>query len=111
MFKHLTCFVFAALTMVCLAGPASAKKGSGTANVDQRQSQQDTRIQQGVSSGQLTTKEASQLNNAQDRIEKRETKLKSDGEFSTKDRSKINHQLDTQNRKIYKQKHDKQKAN
>lgn len=107
---------FTALALACIlaalpAGAALAKKGSTNQNIDQRQANQEQRIQQGVQSGQLTPEEAAKLRKGEDRIAKREAKLRSDGQLTPNERKQLNHQLDVQSKKIKREKSDKQKMN
>ena len=98
-------FAIAALTTAAL--PALAQTPS-TTRIDQRQANQEQRIQQGVKSGQLTDKEAARLEKGQARIQKMEDKAVADGKVTKKERAKIEAAQDKQSRRIAKQKHDKQ---
>ncbi len=51
---------------------------------------QEQRIDQGVSSGALTPKEAGRLEGEQARIQKTEQRVKSDGRLTPKERQKVN---------------------
>ena len=55
-------------------------------HVDQRQAQQQARIQQGVASGELTHKEAAHLEKQQAHIAKAETRAESDGKVTRQER-------------------------
>jgi len=87
--------------------PALAQTQS-TPRIDQRQANQQQRIEQGKKSGQLTKKEAARLEKGQARVQKMEDKAVADGKVTKKERRKIEHAQDVQSRRIYKQKHDNQ---
>jgi len=82
---------------------------TATPRVDQRQANQEARIQQGVQSGELTGKEAAKLEKGQASVQKKEDKAKADGQVTQKERAKLAKAQDKQSKKIRKQKHDKQK--
>lgn len=96
---------FAALSAAAL--PALAQTTS-TTRIDQRQANQERRIDAGVKSGQLTDKEAARLEKGQARIRKMEDKAAADGKVTKKERAKIEAAQDRQSRRIAKQKHDRQ---
>ena len=96
--------LFAAL-FAALALPVMAQT---TPTVDQRQANQEARIQQGVASGQLTPKEAAKLEKGQAKVQAMETKAKADGKVTKKEHAKLAKAQDKQSKKIYKEKHDAQ---
>ena len=98
----------AALCSVLVA-PAWAQTTS-TPRIDQRQENQQRRIQQGEKSGALTPKEADRLEKGQARVQKMENKAAADGKITAKERRKIEKAQDRQSRRIYREKHDKQTA-
>lgn len=79
-----------------------------TPRIDQRQANQEQRIQQGVQSGSLTPKEAARLEKGQDHVQNMENKVKADGKVTPKERQRIEHAQDNQSRKIAREKHDRQ---
>jgi len=83
---------------------------TSTPRIDQRQAEQQKRINQGVQSGQLTTKEAARLEKGQAHVQKMENKAMADGKVTKKERARIEHAQDQQSRKIHREKHDKQTA-
>ena len=95
---------------VLAASGAALAQAPATPGVDQRQANQQQRIDQGVASGQLTQKEANRLEKGQDKVEKAEEKAKSDGVVTKKERARLHAQQNQQSRRIAKQKHDRQKA-
>lgn len=82
---------------------------TATPRVDQRQANQEARIQQGVQSGALTDKEAAKLERGQAKVQAKEERAKADGVVTARERAKLAKAQDKQSRKIAKQKHDKQK--
>lgn len=83
--------------------PAAAQ--TNTPRVDQREANQDARIQQGVQSGRLTTSEATHLENGQARVQALQTKDKADGKVTAKERAQLTRVQNRQSRKIYRKKH------
>jgi hypothetical protein len=96
--------ILAALLAAAL--PVAAQ--TSTPRVDQRQVNQEARIQQGVQSGQLTAKEAAKLEKGQAKVGALEAKAKADGKVTAKERKKLAKAQDKQSKKISKEKHDKQ---
>jgi hypothetical protein len=101
-------FVTAAV-IAAFAFPALAQTTS-TPRIDQRQQNQQQRIDQGVKSGQLNQKEAARLEKGQARIQKMEDKAVADGKVTAKERARIEKAQDRESKRIYREKHDKQTA-
>src|SRR5918999_4842790 len=100
------------VTLLAAAGialPASAQTQS-TPRVDQRQANQERRIERGEKSGALNEKEAARLEKGQARVQKMEDKAAADGKVTRKERVRLEKAQDRQSRRIYRQKHDKQTA-
>ncbi|RLJ67564.1 hypothetical protein [Sulfurisoma sediminicola] len=96
-----------ATLLAALAVPVLAQ--TATPGVDQRQANQQQRIDQGVTSGQLTTKEAARLDKGQQKVQRQEDKAKADGKVTAKEREHLQKAQDKQSEKIYKEKHDRQR--
>lgn len=90
--------------------PAVALAQPSTTHIDQRQEMQQKRIEQGVQSGQLTSKEAANLEKGQAKVQKMENRATKDGTLTPKERARIEREQDKQDKKIYREKHDKQRA-
>ena len=90
-----------------LALPVMAQ--TSTPRVDQRQANQQQRIDQGVASGQLTGKEAARLEKGQEHVQKLEDKAKADGTVTPQERARLKKAEDVQSRHIARQKHDRQR--
>lgn len=96
---------------VCLLGlmPALALAQSPqTSHFDQRQANQEARIQQGVQSGSLTPNEAARLERGQENLQRREDRAKADGKVTARERAQLQRAEDRQSRRIYREKHDRQ---
>ena len=104
--KSVKFITFAVLT--ALSVPALAQ--TSTPRIDQRQTNQERRIDQGVKSGQLNQKEAARLDKGQARIQKMENKAMADGKMTKKERARIEKAQDRQSQRISRERHDKQKA-
>ena len=92
-----------------IALPAAAQTQS-TPRVDQRQANQERRIERGENSGARNEKEAARLDKGQARVQKMEDKDVADGKVTKKERVRLEKAQDRQSRRIYREKHDKQTA-
>lgn len=92
--------------MLCASGMAYAQ--TETPRIDQRQANQEQRIDQGIASGQLNEKEAARLNKQQDHLDNLENKAKVDGTVTNKERAKIGYAQGHASRHIAREKHDAQ---
>ena len=81
-----------------------------TPRIDQRQVNQQKRIDQGVASGQLNAKETNRLDKREGKIAADEAKAKSDGKVTTAERHQLRREENRASKAIYKQKHDRQTA-
>ena len=110
--------MMAALGMAALSGIASAQTPAPAftpsdvrgARIDQRQANQDKRIDQGVQSGQLNARETARLEKGQARVDRMEDKARADGKITKKEARRVEHAQDVQSARIYRQKHDQQTA-
>ena len=101
--------IVTAAVIAAFALPALAQTQS-TPRIDQRQQNQERRIEQGEKSGALTQKEAARLEKGQARVQKMEDKAVADGKVTKKEARRIEKAQDRQSKKIYREKHDKQTA-
>ena len=76
--------------------------------IDQREANQQKRIEQGKASGELTEREAARLEKGQARVQKMEDKANADGKITKKEAAQIEHAQNQQSRKIAREKHDRQ---
>ena len=77
----------------------------------QRNVNQQERIEQGLQSGQLTTREAAKLEGEESRIDKMESRALKDGKLSPDERARIDRAQNQVSRDIYGEKHDAQVGN
>ncbi|MBZ0169020.1 hypothetical protein MELA_00890 [Candidatus Methylomirabilis lanthanidiphila] len=98
------------LAVAALAAVAwpTLTQAQSTPRIDQRQANQDRRIDQGVASGQLTEREAARLEKGQNRVQQVENHALADGTMTKRERAKIERAQNRQSRKIARQKHDRQ---
>ena len=98
-------FAASAITLL-MSGMAYAE--AETPAIDQRQANQEQRIDQGVASGQLNKREANRLNRQQKHINKIEDRAKSDGVITKKERARIGAAQNRASRHLAREKHDGQ---
>ncbi|MBS0373942.1 MAG: hypothetical protein JSR73_05145 [Proteobacteria bacterium] len=79
--------------------------GPRTDEVTQRDVNQQQRIEQGLQSGQLNTKEAGQLEREQSRIDRTEARDLKDGKLSASEQAQINRMQNKASADIYRDKH------
>jgi len=91
--------------IICTTSVGSALAGTNDPVINQRQINQERRIEQGVKSGQLTPNEAGRLEAQQARIEQREERMKSDGNLTARERRALTRQQNRASRNIYRKKH------
>ena len=97
------------IAAVALVAPMlAAAQTTSTPRIDQRQVNQEQRIQQGVQSGSLTQKEAANLEKGQTHVQNMENKAMADGKVTNKEANRIEQAQDKQSKKIEHQKHDRQ---
>jgi len=101
--------VLAAAVALGALGTAHAQ-GADTPRVDQRQANQQRRIDQGVASGALTPREAARLRHQQGHVAAAEARAKSDGQVTRAERARLHAMQDRASGRIYRQKHDRQRV-
>ena len=79
-----------------------------TQDVIQRDVNQEKRIEQGLKSGELSTKEASKLEREESRVDKMESKALSDGKLSNAEKHRIEREQNRVSKDIAREKHDGQ---
>jgi hypothetical protein len=98
--------VVAAALSLGLCGAAFAQAGTVQRDVNQQ-----NRIEQGLQSGQLTTREASRLENEQARVERDQSRAMKDGKLSPQEKARLQREQNQVSRDIYREKHDAQTGN
>ena len=88
--------------------PTPAKDPAATPGIDKRQVNQQKRIGAGVSSGQLTSKEATHLEKRETKLQNDKQKAKADGVVTKQERKHLQHEASNNSKAIAKQKHDVQ---
>lgn len=107
--------ILIAAAVLVLAGNAFAQAPASrdplaTPRIDQRQVNQQKRIDQGVASGQLNARESRRLDKREAKIAADEAKARSDGKVTKAERRHLRHEENRASRAIYRQKHDRQTA-
>ena len=99
---------FAAAAMLALSAFAATAAGTDTPRIDQRQANQEQRIDKGITSGDLTKREAHRMNRQQAVVNRAEDKAKADGAVTAQERKRLTRMQNKTSRHIYRQKHDAQ---
>jgi Ni/Co efflux regulator RcnB len=94
-----------ALLAATFAATMAHADGANTPGLDQRQENQQRRIDQGVESGALNANEAARLEGQQNRVQRAEDRAKSDGVVTGKERAALHHRQDHTSRTIARKKH------
>ena len=92
------------------AAPVAPKDPMATPKIDQRQLNQQKRIDQGVASGALTPKETARLEKREAKIASNEAAAKADGKVTHSERHKLKREENRASAAIKRQKHDGQKV-
>ncbi|WP_141211440.1 hypothetical protein [Rhodoferax sp. TH121] len=79
-----------------------------TPKIDQRNANQDKRVEQGIASGELTQREVRRLNRGEARIDRAQDHAAADGKVTGQERKRIAHMQRAESRDIAHQKHDRQ---
>ena len=101
--------VFASTAALAQPAPAATAGSAATPRIDQRQANQERRIDQGVASGQLTKRETRRLEHQQAHIDRAEDRTKADGKVTAQERARLTHMQDHASANIARQKHDAQR--
>jgi hypothetical protein len=104
----LTHTAIAALVTAVFASGAYAQSA---ASETQRNVDQQKRIEQGLQSGSLNTKEAARLEKGEARVEKMESNAMKDGKMTDAEKARIQNAQNKESQAIYREKHDAQTGN
>jgi len=96
----------AAALGLAFCGAAFAQAGTVQRDVNQQQ-----RIEQGLQSGQLTTREAGKLEREESRVERDQSRAMQDGKLSPAEKARLAREQNRVSRDIYREKHDAQTGN
>jgi hypothetical protein len=100
------------LAIALVAFASSAALADTPAEQDQQRNvNQQTRIEQGLKSGQLSTQEAARLEREQQHVDRMEARDLKDGHMSAAEQLKLDKAQNAASKDIYKQKHDAQEGN
>lgn len=91
---------------ILAAATATFATAASADRIDQRQANQERRIQQGLRDGTLTRREAAQLEAEQARIRAMERAAERDGRVDRHERARIEAAQDAASRRIYQERHD-----
>ena len=98
--------VVAAAFTLGFCGAAFAQAGT-----IQRDANQQQRIEQGLQSGQLNTREAARLENEESRVERDQSRAMKDGKLTAQEKARLSREQNQVSRDIYREKHDAQTGN
>src|SRR5438132_9050651 len=96
----------AAVLGLAFCGAAFAQAGTIQRDVNQQQ-----RIEQGLKSGELTTREAAKLEREEARVERDQARAMQDGKLSPAEKARLAREQNQVSRDIYREKHDAQTGN
>ncbi|GAA5185642.1 hypothetical protein GCM10025771_42030 [Niveibacterium umoris] len=99
------------LMAVLLASLPVAAAVADDANMLDRNVKQEQRIEQGLQSGSLNTKEAARLEKGEARIDQMEARAARDGKIGKNEAARIRQAQDAESRAIHDEKHDAQRGN
>jgi tellurite resistance protein len=97
-----------AAAVLALSAFAATAAGTDTPRIDQRQANQEQRIDSGLSSGELTKREARRMNRQQTVVNRAEDTAKADGTVTAQEKKRLTKAQNKTSRHIYRQKHDAQ---
>jgi hypothetical protein len=98
------------LGILISSSAAALAQGTATPRIDQRQENQERRIDQGVASGSLTQHEAKRLDAREDRLENNEARAKADGVVTHKERARLRAETRRNSHAIARKKHNDRTA-
>jgi hypothetical protein len=90
---------------------AGAAFAQSNRDIEQRDRAEQARIDRGIQSGQITSREAARLNGERAQIERMESRARADGHLSGGERARIDRAQDRLGRDIYRESHDRQTSN
>jgi len=98
------------MVLMALASGSALAQSAAQEFTDRNVNQQQ-RIEQGLQSGQLNTREAARLERGEARVENMEARALRDGKVSAQEAQQIDRAQDRMSREIYSEKHDAQTGN
>ncbi|HEX5481293.1 MAG TPA: hypothetical protein VFZ08_01550 [Terriglobia bacterium] len=107
MVRFFTSLLAAAALVLPLALATPANAQDRTPGLNHRQRNQQSRIRQGVKSGELTRGEARHLESREGRLQANKLEDKAKGPLTHRDRARLQRQANRNSRAIYRDKHNK----
>jgi hypothetical protein len=110
------CLVLSAAILMgcalCTSSHAQVPGSTTGAGIDQREANQQQRIQQGINSGSLTQGEARRLEHREQSIANQEQRMRArdGGQLTARDRAVLNNRLNRTSSAIYRDKHNGRRA-
>ncbi len=101
---------FAHTAIAAALGLAFSGAVLAQAGTIQRDLNQQNRIEQGLKSGELNTREAARLEREEARVERDQARAMQDGKLSPAEKARLAREQDKVSRDIYREKHDAQKG-
>ena len=98
------------LTMAQTPLATTPKNPLATPGLDKRETNQQKRINQGVTSGQLSAKETNRLEKREIKLNADEAAAEADGKVTHSERMKLQHEANKDSKAIHRQEHNKQTA-
>jgi hypothetical protein len=98
--------IIPAALSLAFCGAAFAQAGTIQRDVNQQQ-----RIEQGLQSGSLNTREAARLENEESRVQRDQARAMQDGKLSPAEKARLAREQNRVSRDIYREKHDAQTGN
>ena len=100
-------------SIACMFVVATAFAADNDPGIQQREVNQQNRINQGIQSGQLTPGEAGKLEAQQARIKQREARMaaRDNGNLTARDKAKLTREQNRASKNIYRKKHNNRRVN
>ena len=102
---------FTVTTIAAALGLAVCGGAFAQAGTLQRDANQQQRIEQGLQSGQLNTREAARLEREEARVERDQSRAMQDGKLTPAEKARLAREQNKVSRDIYREKHDAQTGN
>src|SRR2546425_940674 len=102
---------FAPTAIAAALGLAFCGAAFAQAGTVQRDVNQQNRIEQGLKSGELTTREAAKLEREEAKVERDQSRALQDGKLSPAEKARLAREQNKVSRDIYREKHDAQTGN
>src|SRR5436853_177211 len=99
------------LKLTAIAAALLCRRAFAQTGTVQRDVNQQERIEQGLKSGQLTTREAARLEREEARVERDQARALRDGKLTPAEKARLAREQNKVSRDIYREKHDAQTGN